>query len=53
VLIVKTAVTERQSSSMPSSGWVVDASVTMSRFFADEATPFTESLLDRLSDQPF
>lgn len=33
------------------SGRVIDASVTMPWFFADEATPFTESLLDALSDQ--
>jgi len=29
-------------------GWVIDASVTMPWFFADEATPFTEGLLDAL-----
>lgn len=33
-------------------GWVIDASVTMPWFFPDEATPFTERLLDSLSDQP-
>jgi predicted nucleic acid-binding protein len=33
------------------SGWVIDASVTMPWFFADEATPFTESLLDSLGAQ--
>lgn len=32
-------------------GWVVDASVTMPWFFADEATPFTEGLLDALGAQ--
>ena len=32
-------------------GWVVDASVTMPWFFADEATPFTEGLLDALGSQ--
>lgn len=31
-----------------SAGWVIDASVTMPWFFADEATPFTEGLLDSL-----
>ena len=31
-----------------SSGWVIDASVTMPWFFPDEATPFTEGLLDSL-----
>ena len=31
-----------------SSGWVIDASVTMPWFFPDEATPFTEGLLDEL-----
>ena len=35
-----------------SAGWVIDASVTMPWFFADEATPFTERLLDSLSEQP-
>jgi predicted nucleic acid-binding protein len=34
------------------SGWVIDASVTMPWFFPDEATPFTESLLDSLGAQP-
>lgn len=29
-------------------GWVIDASVTMPWFFPDEATPFTEALLDAL-----
>ena len=29
-------------------GWVIDASVTMPWFFADESTPFTERLLDSL-----
>jgi predicted nucleic acid-binding protein len=33
-------------------GWVIDASVTMPWFFPDEATAFTESLLDGLGDQP-
>ncbi|MBI3368803.1 MAG: type II toxin-antitoxin system VapC family toxin [Burkholderiales bacterium] len=31
-----------------SAGWVIDASVTMPWFFPDEATPFTERLLDSL-----
>jgi predicted nucleic acid-binding protein len=31
-----------------SAGWVIDASVTMPWFFPDEATPFTEGLLDSL-----
>ena len=34
-----------------SAGWVIDASVTMPWFFADEATPFTEGLLDSLGTQ--
>lgn len=34
-----------------SAGWVIDASVTMPWFFPDEATPFTEGLLDALGDQ--
>lgn len=32
-------------------GWVIDASVTMPWFFPDEATPFTEDLLDALGTQ--
>ena len=32
-------------------GWVIDASVTMPWFFPDEATPFTERLLDALGEQ--
>jgi predicted nucleic acid-binding protein len=31
-----------------SAAWVIDASVTMPWFFPDEATPFTEGLLDAL-----
>ena len=38
---------EPSSGSLPA-GWVIDASVTMPWFFADEATPFTEGLLDSL-----
>ena len=34
-----------------SAGWVIDASVTMPWFFADEATPFTAGLLDQLGAQ--
>ena len=33
-------------------GWVIDASVTMPWFFPDEATPFTEGLLDQMGAQP-
>jgi predicted nucleic acid-binding protein len=40
------------SASAPSAGWTIDASVTMPWFFADEATPFTEGLLDGLGSQP-
>lgn len=32
-------------------GWVIDASVTMPWFFRDEATAFSERLLDSLSQQ--
>ena len=32
-------------------GWVIDASVTVPWFFPDEATPFTERLLDALGAQ--
>ena len=32
-------------------GWVIDASVTMPWFFPDEATSFTEGLLDSLAAQ--
>ncbi len=38
-------------SSPPAAGWTIDASVTMPWFFADEATPFTEGLLDALGTQ--
>lgn len=45
----------RQGQEPPSgpapAGWVIDASVTLSWFFADEATPFTEGLLDALGAQ--
>ena len=34
-----------------SAGWVIDASVTMPWFFPDEATSFTEGLLDALGEQ--
>jgi predicted nucleic acid-binding protein len=34
-------------------GWVVDASVTMPWFFPDEATPFTERVLDALGERVF
>ena len=34
-----------------SAGRGIDSSVTMPWFFADEATPFTEGLLDRLGEQ--
>ena len=40
-----------QVAQQPASGWVIDASVTMPWFFADEATPFTEGLLDTLGAQ--
>ncbi|MCE2660424.1 MAG: type II toxin-antitoxin system VapC family toxin [Rubrivivax sp.] len=33
-------------------GWVIDASVTMPWFFPDEASAFTERLLDQLGEQP-
>ena len=36
---------------VPAAGWVIDASVTMPWFFDDEATPFTESLLDAMGAQ--
>ena len=42
---------EPSSSGAVSSGWVIDASVTMPWFFAEEATPFTEGLLDTLGAQ--
>ena len=32
-------------------GWVIDASVTIPWFFPDEATPFTEGLLDSLESR--
>ena len=33
-------------------GWVLDVSVTLPWFFADEAMPFTEGLPDQLAAQP-
>ena len=42
---------EQASATPGSAGWVIDASVTMPWFFPDEATPFTESLLDELGAQ--
>ena len=42
---------EPSSSGAVSSGWVIDPSVTMPWFFAEEATPFTEGLLDTLGVQ--
>jgi len=39
------------ATTMDRPGWVIDASVTMPWFFADEGTPFTEQLLDALGDQ--
>lgn len=35
----------------PAGGWVIDASVTMPWFFPDEATAFTEGLLDAIGVQ--
>ena len=32
-------------------GWVIDASVTMAWFFADEATAFTDGILDQMDAQ--
>lgn len=45
-------VTGSKSPDPAAAGWVIDASVTMPWFFPDEATPFTESLLDALGTQP-
>ncbi len=42
---------EQVSSGAAPAGWVIDASVTMPWFFPDEATPFTEGLLDALGNQ--
>ena len=39
------------TSGHPKMGWVIDASVTLPWFLADEATPFTEGLLDALGEQ--
>jgi predicted nucleic acid-binding protein len=33
-------------------GWVIDASVTMAWFFPDDATPYSEAVLDSLAEQP-
>ncbi len=42
---------EPSATAVAKAGWVIDASVTMPWFFPDEATPFTEGLLDALGDQ--
>ena len=42
---------EQPSAAPASAGWVIDASVTMPWFFPDEATPFTERLLNALGTQ--
>lgn len=42
---------EPPSTGLAAAGWVIDASVTMPWFFPDEATPFTEGLLDALGAQ--
>jgi len=39
------------AAAVATAGWVIDASVTMPWFFPDEATSFTEGLLDALGDQ--
>ena len=39
------------ATAVTSPGWVIDASVTLPWFFPDEATPFTEGLLDALGAQ--
>ena len=44
--------TDAPSTETDATGWVIDASVTMPWFFPDEATPFTEGLLDALGAQP-
>jgi predicted nucleic acid-binding protein len=44
---------EQLSTDPVSPGCVIDASVTMPWFFPDEATPFTEGLLDALGAQVF
>ncbi len=44
--------TDSSPAGSAATGWVIDASVTMPWFFPDEATPFTEGLLDALGAQP-
>jgi predicted nucleic acid-binding protein len=43
---------QQAQNSAAMAGWVIDASVTLPWFFPDEATPFTEGLLDALGMQP-
>lgn len=43
---------DQAQKSVAMAGWVIDASVTLPWFFPDEATPFTEGLLDALGAQP-
>lgn len=42
---------EPAAAGLGTAGWVIDASVTLPWFFPDEATSFSEGLLDRLADQ--
>ena len=42
----------QRAANLEPTGWVIDASVTMPWFFPDEATPFTEGVLDSLGSQP-
>ena len=49
--MAETPSTGPRSSDQAGAGWIIDASVTMPWFFPDEATPFTERLLDALGEQ--
>jgi len=49
--MARSPATGSSSPEVSSAGWVIDASVTMPWFFPDEATPFTEGLLDTLGAQ--
>jgi predicted nucleic acid-binding protein len=51
-LTVRTAAAAPVPTRFPADGWVLDASVTLPWFFPDEASRFTEGLLDALGAQP-
>ncbi len=51
-MTARTTGAARAQGASSADGWVLDASVTLPWFFPDEATPFTEGLLDALGARP-